>query len=373
MEMDKKRVITVLLVLGVLALLLSGCTSLAESAFNSLYDEPADLENSLSTLDYLFSEICPYIDAATQDTIRNLFTGSLVYQRAFAYREGDSVIITNMPETILAEITEDGISITISYDLIGYSGKSSEKMKRIVLEDNGKDLCNMDIPEGMIKITYNGESSKGHMTCALPDEWNKAFVTFGDGARHSVLIRWEGNSEQPWRASITPPNQLNKALLRVLYLIDQQQKNHEKAITEVTDYLNSMGSKGRSMLASVRDGSIAVNEISDALIVDGDDIVLERQGRSWYLFLRLDVPSEDVRSAVIFLDDDQYFIPIEENDISGNIFEICLNDSDLLSYIRGSRRCSVEFYDSGYYTIGSEQIISTADQLIMDFYFTVRN
>lgn len=351
--------------------ILTGCASMANRYMTSRYDEPTDIDTSMEAIDYLFSNICPYIDLDTAEEIIGLVNNSLEYQRLYAYRNGDSVIITNYVSNLKAEIRRNSISFGLSVDIDNYSG--NDRIKKLVFMIDEKEIGFVNIGNDDIAVStkYSDISQSylryGHHDIKLSESWRNEFCSLGNGERHKVYFIWEASGDSKWYLEVMPPNHLNDAFLRATYLIDKAMKSYSEIISQLR---SSEGMEmEKALLSAIENGQILVRNNPNGLSLLGDNIILENRNNAWQMFIMVEVLSSYIEYAAIHVDSIPIWIPEFPQFVSGNSFVYPLNDNSILSYFKNNQKCFIEFYDSNYSIVDSKSIITSKDKLLVDAFF----
>ena len=370
MQASNKKSILVLSVLVLSFFLLTSCLLLV-STHKDIYSSDywnslRSPSNSKAAFAYLLSDIVPNMDAGTKEEISDIFTKSSLY----ATKQKDSVTITNYYSNLMVKISKTGISMSLSYELpVSYSvGYDSELYLLGTTEDLVMDLRNYII----IKQGYNEYGSEYHYEyvkdLALPSAWTEYLISRGeDGESHKGGFWFHGNayssSSYYWEIK-----GLDQTLLRIAYLVDQYFKNYSAAKDNVSKKLKSLGTTGSSVLGKIESGQISLYADSEVERLKAKNIILEQSDNTERVYICDDFAPNEIRAANVFCDGEQFFVMEASAYIVNGSFEYPIDDSELIQALSSAKKVYIEYYDDGYMTIMTKDLITSDDKQLLSLY-----
>lgn len=365
----KRLLFLTLLILLSLTMLTSCLTSL-------LLASSVDSSNSEKATDYLLSKIVPMMDAEAKKEITGYLTkGAANLSRPIAYIAADkSVVITDVLHSFFDLTISPGgdISFSVSFSLKGYSSNDRTTMYLI---DGDREIDRIDVTNSISVSTseisyytsyFGYYSYTGYLTdFVLPDRWVQSLISFGDKVENTLSIRIDYSGKQ-FKYNLSEYN--GNRLIRIAYLVDSTLKGHKKAMNDFTKFLNSQGTTGRTILSKIKSGILDISIDSGFSIIKADNISFGLNENSQIVSLHAELPAGDVCYINVFCDDVPVWIPDAGQYMKDGCFDYLLNESDLLSYIRSCKSCSIDYYDSDYKFIESKSVLSDIDRLLLGLY-----
>ena len=325
--------------------------------------ELRNTSNSNAAFAYLLSDMVPNMDAGTKEEISGIFAKSSLY----ATKQRDSVTITNYYSNLMVKISKTGITMSLSYELpVTYSvGYDSELYLLGTTEDLVMDLRNyITIERGVNPngIDYHYEYVKD---LVLPSAWTKYLISRGeDGESHKGGFWFHGSPDSYyWEIK-----GLDQTLLRIAYLVDRYFKDYSAAKDNVSKKLKSVGTTGSTVLGKIESGQISLYVDSEVERLKAKNIILEQSYNVERVYICDDYAPNDVRAASVFCDGEQYFVSEAYYYIVNGSFEYPIDDSELMQALTSAKKVYIEYYDEGYRTISTKDLVSSDDKLLLSLY-----
>ena len=370
MRASNKNSILILSVLVLSVLLLASCGVLVvdnrEVYSSDYWSKLRSPSNTEVAINYLFSDIVPYLDANTKEEITRVFANAKV-NNIFAIRNNDSVTITNYYSILMVNISKSGITISLSCEMpVWYEIGSNATL--YLLGDNSTRFM-MELENHITREKhYLGDGTSYYFEyvkdLVLPDAWKEYLISCGDGGVHSGRFSFVGSpNSYTWDF-----HGLNISILRIAYLVDQYFKNYSSAKANVSSKLKSLGTIGSSVLGKIESGQVSLYVDTGAERIKADNIILEQADNDVTAYLCDDLPPDGIRAANVFCDGEQFFVMEANAYIVNGSFEYPIADSELIQALTSAKAVYIEYYDDGYMTIMEKDLITSDDKLLLRLY-----
>ena len=161
---------------------------------------------------------------------------------------------------------------------------------------------------------------------------------------------------------------MDQTLLRIAYLVDQYFKNYSAAKDNVSKKLKSLGTTGSTVLGKIESGQISLYADSEVERLKAKNIILEQSDNTERVYIYDDFAPNEIRAANVFCDGEQFFVMEANAYIVNGSFEYPIADSELIQALTSAKAVYIEYYDDGYRTIWTKDLISSDDKLLLRLY-----